>query len=97
MDVDVKADPDTKLEDFQLEDNDVDGPIKSYDLAEAAGIADRPALERRLVRKIDFRLSILVLIYITNYIDRAALSAARLKGFEEDLKLTGREFDTLLS
>jgi hypothetical protein len=42
-------------------------------------------------------MSILLIIYILNYIDRNNASAARLKGFEADLGLKGREFDTLLS
>ncbi|GAA5907313.1 hypothetical protein JCM8208_007152 [Rhodotorula glutinis] len=58
---------------------------------------ERKRLERKLVRKIDFRFSILIVIYILNYIDRNNASAARTKGFEEDLGLRGREFDTLLS
>ncbi|VDC02652.1 unnamed protein product [Peniophora sp. CBMAI 1063] len=63
---------------------------------EAARVS-RSALERKLVRKLDLRMSILVLIYILNYIDRNNASAARLQGFEEDLHLQGRQFDTLLS
>jgi sugar phosphate permease len=40
---------------------------------------------------------ILIVIYILNYIDRNNASAARLRGFEEDLKLTDKQFDTILS
>jgi len=42
-------------------------------------------------------MSILIVIYILNYIDRNNASAARLRGFESDLKLKGQEFNTILS
>ncbi|KAJ3788448.1 major facilitator superfamily domain-containing protein [Lentinula aff. detonsa] len=57
----------------------------------------REKLERSLLRKLDTRLSILVLIYVLNYIDRNNVAAARLRGFEEDLHLTGSQFATVLS
>ncbi|KLO20543.1 MFS general substrate transporter [Schizopora paradoxa] len=51
----------------------------------------RTAAERRLVRKLDLRLlPTIFLIYIVNYIDRNAISTARLKGLEQDLHLTGK-------
>ncbi|KAK4699668.1 MFS transporter, ACS family, pantothenate transporter, partial [Phenoliferia sp. Uapishka_3] len=64
---------------------------------EDGGIHDRPAMERKLLWKLDLRFSILIIIYILNYIDRNNLSAARLKGLETDLKLKGNEYPTLLS
>ncbi|KAI0787162.1 major facilitator superfamily domain-containing protein [Irpex lacteus] len=42
-------------------------------------------------------MSILVLIYILNYIDRNNAAAARLRGFEEDLHLEGTQFASILS
>ncbi|KAF9569060.1 MFS general substrate transporter [Agrocybe pediades] len=42
-------------------------------------------------------MSIMVVIYILNYIDRNNAGAARLRGFEADLGLHGTEFATLLS
>ncbi|KAF8741109.1 hypothetical protein AX14_005712 [Amanita brunnescens Koide BX004] len=57
----------------------------------------RKELERGLVRKLDKRMSILVLIYILNYIDRNNVAAARLRGFEEDLGLKGQQYATILS
>ncbi|THU95195.1 MFS general substrate transporter [Dendrothele bispora CBS 962.96] len=62
--------------------------------AEFGGTEERKKLEKKLLMKIDLRMSIL---YILNYIDRNNAGAARLKGFEEDLKLQGQEFATLLS
>ncbi|KAI0307088.1 MFS general substrate transporter [Multifurca ochricompacta] len=65
--------------------------------AEFGGKEARLKLERKLLRKLDMRMSILVLIYILNYVDRNNASAARLKGFEADLHLKGQQFNTLLS
>ncbi|KAF9243121.1 major facilitator superfamily domain-containing protein [Melanogaster broomeanus] len=53
----------------------------------------RQAAERRLVRKLDFRLlPTIVVIFLMNYIDRVAVTAARLKGLEAALGLTGMLF-----
>ncbi|SGY65947.1 BQ5605_C004g02608 [Microbotryum silenes-dioicae] len=66
-------------------------------VAGEAGGFDRTRLEKRLVRKLDARFAILIIIYILNYIDRNNISAARTKGLEVDLKLTGSQYPTLLS
>ncbi|OAX39590.1 MFS general substrate transporter [Rhizopogon vinicolor AM-OR11-026] len=57
----------------------------------------RQHVERKLLRKLDLRMSILVLIYILNFIDRSNVAAARLSGFEDDLHLEGQQFNTVLS
>ncbi|KAI0322458.1 MFS general substrate transporter [Amylostereum chailletii] len=81
-------------EDLKL-DSAPPGPI---DLdAEFGGHENRQKLEKKLLFKLDLRMSILVLIYILNYVDRNNASAARLRGLEDDLKLKGTEFATLLS
>jgi len=54
-------------------------------------------LEKRLVRKLDARMAILVLINILNYIDRTNISSARLQGFEQDLHLEGQQYSVVLS
>ncbi|THH31325.1 hypothetical protein EUX98_g2892 [Antrodiella citrinella] len=64
---------------------------------EFGGTEARQLLEKKLLRKLDLRMSILIVIYILNYIDRNNASAARLRGLETDLKLKGQEFNTLLS
>ncbi|EEB93077.1 hypothetical protein MPER_08316, partial [Moniliophthora perniciosa FA553] len=61
------------------------------------GTEARVKLEKKLLRKLDTRMSILVVIYILNYIDRNNASAARLHGFEEDLGLHGTQFSSILS
>ncbi|KAI0821331.1 MFS general substrate transporter [Irpex lacteus] len=58
----------------------------------------RPSAEKRLVRLLDFRLlPTIVLIFILNYIDRTAVTAARLKGLEQDLGLTDIQYETVLA
>ncbi|KAH6914949.1 tartrate transporter [Coprinopsis sp. MPI-PUGE-AT-0042] len=59
--------------------------------------AHREQLERQLVRKVDKRMSVLILIYILNYIDRNNAAAARLRGFQTDLNLSDKQFATVLS
>lgn len=52
---------------------------------------------KRLLRKVDLRISILIVIHILNYIDRSNAASARLRGFEEDLGLHGTQFATILA
>ncbi|KAH7887797.1 MFS general substrate transporter [Phlebopus sp. FC_14] len=65
--------------------------------AEFGGTEARKKLERKLLMKLDLRMSILVIIYILNYIDRNNASAARNRGFTSDLHLVGEQFATTLS
>ncbi|KAG2029331.1 hypothetical protein BDR03DRAFT_321946 [Suillus americanus] len=58
---------------------------------------DRPIVEKRLLHKLDLRVAFLVLIYIMNVMDRTNVAAARLRGFEEDLGMTGNQFNILTS
>ncbi|KAH0829189.1 major facilitator superfamily domain-containing protein [Lanmaoa asiatica] len=59
---------------------------------------NRKAAERHLVRKLDTRLMpTVVVIYLMNYIDRVAVTAARLQGLEVDLGLTDVEYETVLA
>ncbi|PFH56283.1 hypothetical protein XA68_16778 [Ophiocordyceps unilateralis] len=57
----------------------------------------RALVEKRLKRKLDARCSIFVLIYIMNYLDRQTISAARLKGLQDDLRLDNTQYATCLS
>ncbi|WWD19496.1 hypothetical protein CI109_103957 [Kwoniella shandongensis] len=57
----------------------------------------RVAIEKRLVKKLDLRCSLFVLLYILNYLDRNNISAARLKGLQADLNLTDTQYSTCLS
>ncbi|KAF8551300.1 MFS general substrate transporter [Imleria badia] len=59
---------------------------------------NRKAAERHVVRKLDMRLMpAVVVIYLMNYIDRVAITAARLQGLEADLGLTDVEYETVLA
>ncbi|KAI0821354.1 MFS general substrate transporter [Irpex lacteus] len=58
----------------------------------------RPAAEKQLVRMLDFRLlPAIILIFILNYIDRVAVSAARLQGLEQDLGLTDIQYEGVIA
>ncbi|KAF9452505.1 MFS general substrate transporter [Macrolepiota fuliginosa MF-IS2] len=65
--------------------------------AEFGGPEERKRLEKKFLLKLDLRMSIMIVIYILNYIDRNNAGAARLRGFEADLNLHGQQFATLLS
>ncbi|KAJ7781283.1 MFS general substrate transporter [Mycena metata] len=86
-----------------MDDSDEqDRPLLSEDReidpdAAFGGKNGRRELEAQLVAKLDARMSILILIYVLNYIDRNNASAARLHGFERDLNLTGNQFASVLS
>ncbi|KXJ95151.1 major facilitator superfamily domain-containing protein [Microdochium bolleyi] len=66
-------------------------------LVAAMDPAHRAAVEKSLLRKLDARCSLFVLIYILNYIDRNAIASARLKGLEADLNLDYNQYATCLS
>ncbi|CRG85121.1 putative transporter C11D3,18C [Talaromyces islandicus] len=54
---------------------------------------ERARREKNLVRKIDSRLLIIMLVmYILNYLDRNNIAAAKLAGLQKDLYLTGDEY-----
>ncbi|GJE91846.1 MFS general substrate transporter [Phanerochaete sordida] len=84
-------DGDGKLDsDIELDDKD-EPESETYDTLA------QQELERKLLWKVDKRMSILVLLYILNIVDRNNVAAARLRGFEEDLGLKGQQFATVLS
>ncbi|RXG50457.1 hypothetical protein VDGE_09088 [Verticillium dahliae] len=54
--------------------------------------------EIRLVKKLDYRIMpTLCVMYFLNYVDRNAIAQARLNGLEDDLKMTGTDFNTAVS
>ncbi|KAF9065835.1 major facilitator superfamily domain-containing protein [Rhodocollybia butyracea] len=64
----------------------------------AEGTSERFHAERKLVRKLDTRvMPTIILIYIMNYIDRLAVTTARLKGLEQDLGLSDLQYNVVLS
>lgn len=70
------------------------------DMAEPAILCfeARRKVERRLKRRLDSRLmSTVVAICLMNYIDRAAITSARLQGLQSDLHLTDVQYDTIIA
>ncbi|KAF9232785.1 MFS general substrate transporter [Melanogaster broomeanus] len=68
------------------------------DLDEVFGGADgRKILEKQLLRKLDRRVAFLLLVSIMNSLDRHNVAAARLRGLENDLHMSGTQFNTLIS
>ncbi|KAL5521338.1 hypothetical protein ACEPAG_9262 [Sanghuangporus baumii] len=54
--------------------------------------------EQRLIRRVDMRLLPMVfIIFVMNYIDRIAVTTARLKGLEQDLGLSDVQYDTVVA
>lgn len=52
-------------------------------------------MEKKLVRKLDFRcLPILIILFLLNILDRNAIANARLGGLEETLGLSDRQYQT---
>ncbi|KAF8496048.1 MFS general substrate transporter [Gautieria morchelliformis] len=58
----------------------------------------RAKAERALVWKLDMRLMpMIALVFIMNYIDRTAVTSARLKGMEADLGISDLQYDTVVA
>ncbi|KZP32905.1 MFS general substrate transporter [Athelia psychrophila] len=67
---------------------------------EFGGTEARNEMEKKLLRRLDLRMSILLVIFILNFVlmfNQSGSSAARLRGFESDLHLVGQQFNTVLS
>ncbi|UDD56780.1 hypothetical protein AFCA_004305 [Aspergillus flavus] len=59
---------------------------------------ERRQREKALVRKIDTRLLIIMLVmYILNYLDRNNIAAAKSAGLQDDLNLKGEEYQVCVS
>ncbi|RAK79349.1 MFS general substrate transporter [Aspergillus fijiensis CBS 313.89] len=59
---------------------------------------ERQQLEKKLVRKVDIRLLIMIVVmYILNYLDRNNIAAAKLAGLETDLNLKGDQYQISVS
>ncbi|PCH36563.1 MFS general substrate transporter [Wolfiporia cocos MD-104 SS10] len=80
--------------------------VVEHDPAESISSADgilvdpivRQAAEKKLVRLLDTRLlPTIIVIYLLNYIDRVAVTSARLQGLEQDLNLTGIQYNTVVA
>ncbi|KAM0426631.1 hypothetical protein ACHAPT_007947 [Fusarium lateritium] len=64
----------------------------------SADIADRPAKEKALVRRIDKRMMpLMMILYVLNYLDRNNIATARLGNFEKDIGLVNEQYNTIIS
>ena len=64
----------------------------------SASVAIDPAAERKLVWKFDLHiLPVLALMYLFNSLDKSNLGNAKTAGLEKTLKLTGDEYNIILS
>ncbi|OAP61965.1 retrograde regulation protein 2 [Fonsecaea erecta] len=78
-------------------DIEKDGGFELQESA-AANVRIDPALERRVVRKIDLRVTPLVtFLFLLSFLDRSNIGNARIAGMEDDLDLTGNRYDWLLT
>ncbi|KAI5966832.1 uncharacterized protein KGF55_000241 [Candida pseudojiufengensis] len=76
------------------EDYYVDLPESLQDLTQE----ELKRLDKKTLRKIDLRLmTMLITIYILNYIDRNNIASARLGGLEKDLGLKGNQYQICIS
>ncbi|KAL0955458.1 hypothetical protein HGRIS_001700 [Hohenbuehelia grisea] len=74
--------------------SDLGKSVKDIDVEEQQTLE---TTEKRLLLKVDLRMSYLILIYIVNIVDRNNTPAARLRGLEHDLHLSGPQYSTILS
>ncbi|KAL6819990.1 major facilitator superfamily domain-containing protein [Trichoderma camerunense] len=73
------------------------GPVASSSPGEMTD-NERNLMERKLVRKVDFRLlTMTVLMYILNYLDRNNIASAKLAGMQTDLGLHGNQYEIAVS
>ena len=57
-----------------------------------------PALEKIVVRKMDWRIvSLVTALYVLAFLDRSNIGNARIAGMREDLKLEGSDYQWLLN
>lgn len=65
---------------------------------EALGIADWRMLEKKIVRRLDITLMpCLWVLYLFNYLDRAAIAQARISTLDSDLGLQGDQFGSAVA
>lgn len=89
----VKDSEQDHIEQYALEDpkDQVNGKMPAAFLSWSP--EERALREKKLVRKVDLRLLIIMLVmYILNYLDRNNIAAAKLAGLQKDLNLTGDQY-----
>ncbi|KAK3709608.1 hypothetical protein LTR37_010829 [Vermiconidia calcicola] len=62
------------------------------------GMSEDPEMEERITRKCDFHiLPWIFILWLLAFIDRSNIGNARIDGLEEDLELTGNQFNVALT
>lgn len=57
-----------------------------------------PALERKLVRKLDFRvIPILWFLFLVSFFDRSNIGNAKIAGMTTELKMTGNDYNVAVT
>ncbi|EON67967.1 hypothetical protein W97_07113 [Coniosporium apollinis CBS 100218] len=80
----------------EVDEKQMSKALAGKDYAGAAAKTD--PVEIKLVRKLDLRIMpTLCVMYFLNYVDRNAIAQARLNNLEEDLNMTGTQFNTAVS
>ena len=101
MDNDTKKDVEYDVElakDLEIGRSETVGDDRRPDSLRGMSQEEVAALNKKLVRKIDFIiLPIIGILYILNYIDRQNLAAAKLQGIMEDLNMSTQQFATAVS
>lgn len=81
---------DPKSEATQIE---LSGPAESVPFENMTD-DERNRVERKMIRKVDFRLlTMTILMYILNYLDRNNIASAKLAGMQTDLNLHGNQYE----
>ncbi|KAL5119256.1 hypothetical protein ACEQ8H_002743 [Pleosporales sp. CAS-2024a] len=71
----------------------VEHTVPSPTTSTLEGPTDRAA-EKRLLRKLDFRiLPVLWILYLVNFVDRANIGNAKIQGMDKELHLIGQRFN----
>ncbi|PTB42494.1 uncharacterized protein TrAFT101_008416 [Trichoderma asperellum] len=83
-----------KSETTQLELSGFSESLSFQDMTDS----ERNLMERKMIRKVDVRLlTMTILMYILNYLDRNNIASAKLAGMQTDLRLHGNQYETAVS
>lgn len=81
-----------KSETTQLELSGFSESLSFQDMTDS----ERNLMERKMIRKVDVRLlTMTILMYILNYLDRNNIASAKLAGMQTDLRLHGNQYEVI--
>lgn len=80
----------------EAEQIEIPGPSESLSFQDMPE-SERNLMERKMIRKVDLRLlTMTILMYILNYVDRNNIASAKLAGMQTDLRLHGNQYEVIL-